>query len=186
MESVREVEPYAQPDDRIMRVIAQEAMDACDATAAMVSIMEADTERFLAAVGTSLRVASRRESVCAHVILEPDALAIEDLTLDARFRDMPYVVGPPFLRFYAGAPILDAAGLPLGAVCVTNTKPHHISSKCLLAVRHLAEVASAVLETRLHIGSVSSYHAPMTARSAIQTRMDGLLMTMVQHRPSCG
>lgn len=182
--SVREFEPFAYENDRTMRAIAVEAMEACDASAGMVSIMEADEERFLAAVGNSHRPGKRRESICAHTILEPDVLAVEDLSRDPRFRAMPYVAGPPFLRFYAGAPILDATGLPLGAVCVTHTVPHEISSKCLLAVKRLAEVASAVLESRLLFAHSRIRYAPNSEYLATQARMDDLLLTMVESRPS--
>lgn len=46
----------------------------------------------------------------------PEALVVEDAELDARFKDNPLVTGFPFIRFYAGCPLIASNGLRLGSL----------------------------------------------------------------------
>jgi hypothetical protein len=51
------------------------------------------------------------------------SLVVDDLTKDARFKDYPFVVGPPYSRFYAGVPIRSPGGHSIGTYCVLDDKP---------------------------------------------------------------
>jgi signal transduction histidine kinase len=53
---------------------------------------------------------------------QADGMIVPDARHDARFSDNPLVTGAPGIRFYAGMP-LEAEGLPIGALCVIDTKP---------------------------------------------------------------
>eukprot|EP00951_Prasinocladus_malaysianus_P046198 scaffold631440_cov46-Prasinocladus_malaysianus.AAC.1 len=45
--------------------------------------------------------------MCETVI--PTVLITEDASVDARFSHNPYVAGDPFIKFYAGAPLLQSS-----------------------------------------------------------------------------
>ena len=49
-------------------------------------------------------------------------VVVKDAAADPRFAGQPFVVGAPFLRFYAGAPVF-VAGEAVGTVCVFDVKP---------------------------------------------------------------
>jgi hypothetical protein len=73
----------------------------------------------------------RNEALCSVAILPgaPDVTAVLDATTDDTYRTHMSVLGPPYLRFYAGAPIkvtYEGKQYKLGMVCVTSTEPRTI------------------------------------------------------------
>jgi hypothetical protein len=47
-----------------------------------------------------------------------------DLSQDARYKDLPFVQGKPNFRFYAGTPLTTERNINLGCLFVLDTKPH--------------------------------------------------------------
>ena len=47
----------------------------------------------------------------------PRIQVIHDATKDGRFASHPYVKGEPYIRFYAGAPLVASNGHRLGTMC---------------------------------------------------------------------
>jgi PAS domain S-box-containing protein len=99
------------------------AAELCGTPVALVSLVEEEYQRFLARAGTDLVATPRSQSFCAHAMLGHDVMQVPDATQDARFADNPLVTGAPFIRFYAGAPLVSSEGVPLGALCVIDPQP---------------------------------------------------------------
>jgi hypothetical protein len=51
------------------------------------------------------------------------SLVVNDLTKDPRFKHYPFVVGPPYSKFYAGVPIRSPSGHSIGTYCVLDDNP---------------------------------------------------------------
>ena len=105
--------------DHIVRL----AVDIFDVPTALVSFVEEDQQFFKARVGFAACETSRDVSFCAHALMSDDVLVIPDARADERFATNPLVTGHPFIRFYAGAPIVTPAGHRLGSVCIIDTTP---------------------------------------------------------------
>ncbi|WP_242128834.1 PAS domain-containing protein [Sphingobium sp. Sx8-8] len=95
----------------------------CEAPIALVSIVEERRQRFLARTGLDAEETPRDESFCAHAMMGDAIFVVPDASVDPRFADNALVTGAPFIRFYAGAPLIDGDGVPLGALCVIDGKP---------------------------------------------------------------
>ncbi|WP_150290543.1 sensor histidine kinase [Sphingobium estronivorans] len=95
----------------------------CEAPIALVGIVEAERQRFLARTGLDAEETSRDVSFCAQVMLGESIFIVPDAGADPRFVDNAWVAGDPSVRFYAGAPLIDGQGTPLGALCVMDDKP---------------------------------------------------------------
>ena len=109
--------------DRDFDGIVEIAASLFDAPIALVTLIDREWQWFKAAVGTTESRASSEESFCVQVAAEADAsLVVLDASTDPRFMRRSRVVGPPFLRFYAGAPIM-LDGQAVGTVCVLDDKP---------------------------------------------------------------
>lgn len=122
----------------------------CDTPIALVSLVDRERQWFKACIGLPVSETHRDLAFCAHAILAPDeVLVVEDATRDPRFQHSDLVLGPPYIRFYAGAPIRTEAGYPLGTVCVIDTRPRTLSDAQRAALQALARQTAALLQLRL-------------------------------------
>lgn len=81
-----------------------------------------------------------------------DALVVRDAMIDFRFADSPMVVGPPFLRFYAGMTVQAPNGMPVGTLFVVDTKPRDLSEADLAAFADLrAQLEEMILLRTLSV-----------------------------------
>ncbi len=110
-------------DDSNFDEITAFAAALCDAPTALISLVDDTTQRFLSRVGFASAETDRSVSFCAHAMMQPDVMIVSDATADPRFADNLLVTGEPYIRFYAGAPLVSDDGLPLGSLCVLDTTP---------------------------------------------------------------
>jgi len=121
----------------------------CDTPIGLVSLVDNERQWFKACIGLPATQTHRDLAFCAYAILEPDALlVIEDATQDPRFSGNPLVLGEPFIRFYAGAPIITHDGHALGTVCVIDNKPRTLNQAQCSALQALARQTAALLQLR--------------------------------------
>lgn len=89
---------------------------------AMFTILDAEKEWAIAAVGTATREFPLEESACQYTIASADGLVVADAELDERFATSPVVTGPAHVRYYAGYPVEAPDGTRIGAFCVFGRK----------------------------------------------------------------
>ncbi|HLO98911.1 MAG TPA: diguanylate cyclase, partial [Fimbriimonas sp.] len=94
----------------------------------------------------------RDQSFCQHLLTDPgESLVVPDAAADPLFSSNLYVVGPPNIRFYAGAPILDEEGYVLGSLSVMDIVPRTITDEQLKIIESIARQASSLLIQRRSI-----------------------------------
>ncbi len=114
----------ALEDDPELGAIVRFAARLCGTPSATITLVEDLRQRFLAKEGLTDRETSRDVSFCAHAMLQPDLMEVNDPMQDPRFANNPLVTGDKGLRYYAGQPLVSDEGAPLGALCVLDTEPH--------------------------------------------------------------
>ena len=109
--------------DRDFDGIVEIAAGLFDAQIALVTLIDREWQWFKAAVGTDETRAPSEDAFCPHVTAAADSsLVVLDASTDPRFARHRQVKGPPFLRFYAGAPLRSADGHVLGALCILDAE----------------------------------------------------------------
>jgi GAF domain-containing protein len=120
-----------------------------DAPISLMTFVTRDRQWFKARCGTEVEGSSRDQSFCAWAILRPtEVMVVEDASTDPRFEDNGFVTRAPFIRFYAGAPMVNRAGRPLGTLCVLDVRPRTLAAEDREALQTLARQATNLLELR--------------------------------------
>lgn len=99
-----------------------------DAPIALITVLSEDRQWFKAKVGLDMRETPRSWAFCNYTVLQSEVQQFPNLAADPRFAANPAVKDAPHFRFYAGAPVTDAQGYPLGSLCIIDTKPRQLDA----------------------------------------------------------
>lgn len=120
----------------------------CEVPICLVSFVDKNRQWFKAKRGLLPCETSREHAFCGHAILDEELLIIPDARRDERFFSNPLVNGEPYIRFYAGAPLLSPGRHKLGTLCVIDRQPRKLSAFQLKALQMLANQVVKLLELR--------------------------------------
>ena len=94
-----------------------------------ITFMDEETQYLKSLLGLDgICTTSRKVAICNYTVLSDEVLVLPDLTEDSRFSQNPLVTEAPYLRFYAGAPIImheDGKTYRLGSLCLMDMQAHH-------------------------------------------------------------
>lgn len=93
----------------------------------LVTIVDRERQIVKARVGTGFEGSPRPDAFCDHLIRSDDVLVVPDAHQDRRFAENPLVMGAPFIRFYAGAPLIYMQDIRLGGLCLLDTRPRDLT-----------------------------------------------------------
>ena len=125
------------------------ASQICNIPISLITLIDRDRQWFKSHHGLDVTETPREHAFCAHAIHDTDTVfIIEDARNDERFHDNPLVTGYPNVIFYAGVPLTNSAGLPLGTLCVIDNKPNVLNEAQLKALKSLANQVMNLLELR--------------------------------------
>ncbi|MGV3765990.1 MAG: PAS domain S-box protein [Chitinophagaceae bacterium] len=131
--------------DRITRLAAL----ICGTPISLVSLIDTDRQWFKSHEGLDITETARDLAFCQHAILEQAIMEVQDARTDARFSSNALVLGEPYIRFYAGQPLIDPNGHALGTLCVIGREPGQLRPEQKEALKLLAEeTMSLILERR--------------------------------------
>ena len=135
----------AEPEfDDLTRLAAQ----ICGTPIALVSIADDTRHWFKSRYGWPSMEVSREIAFCSHVIEQDDIFIVPDTLGNPKFATNPLVVSYPYIRFYAGAPLIIYDGQILGTLCVVDHVPRKLSIDQQEALKILSRQVVAQLELR--------------------------------------
>ena len=122
----------------------------CGTSMGSVSLVDSHRQWFKAQRGLPVSETPRDIAFCAHAILQPqEIMVVPDAHADERFHDNPLVTGTPYIRFYAGAPLIGSDGKAIGTLCVMDSAPRTLDAFQLKALEGLSRQVVALMELRL-------------------------------------
>ncbi len=166
--------PIEKAFDDITRLAAY----LCGTPIALISLIDAERQWFKSKVGLDVAQTSRDVAFCDYTIKQTDILIVPDALADSRFALNPLVTSDPYIRFYAGVPLITPEGYALGTLCVIDYVPRELSFgqvEALLTLGHqastqiqlscnLAELNRATFKRRRAEEALSQANAQLTSR----------------------
>ena len=121
----------------------------CDTPISLITLLDFDRNFLKSHFGVQLSESPRDISFCGHAIISQDEVFIvEDAREDIRFHDNPLIEENGVI-FYAGAPLINEKGFPLGTLCVYDVKPRVLTEKQINMLKLMAKQVVNLFELHL-------------------------------------
>jgi EAL domain-containing protein (putative c-di-GMP-specific phosphodiesterase class I) len=120
----------------------------CSAPLAMISLVDRDRQWLLSSYGLPVHERPREQSICSDVVATGRPVAVRDLAAVPRYAQVPGIGGSDGVRGYAAVPLIGRDGLPLGTLCVLDTRPRLFGADDLAALEDVAQQVTTALELR--------------------------------------
>jgi len=155
LEALRQYQILDTHDETAFDDLTRIAAYICHTPIAIISLIDEDRQWFKARLGVGPRETSRDIAFCAHTILEDAPTIVPDALRDKRFADNPLVTAEPYIRLYAGAPLITPEGFRLGSLCVVDRVPRDLSVEQIAVLRMLSNQVMTQLDLRRDIASLT-------------------------------
>lgn len=153
--------PPEEAFDRLSRL----ARRAFGVSMSTIAFIDGHRQWFKSQQGMATCETDRGPAFCNVTIEQSAPLIVTDAAADERFRDNPFVVGEPYVRFYAGIPLRSPDGHAIGTLCAIDSRPRDFSAEDRAMLTDLGALAMEVLELR---------RLALPARAASATQGDAL------------
>ncbi len=116
------------PADKQLDFITRMVKEHFNVPIVLISLVDKSRQWFKSRQGLSATETPRDISFCSHAILRKGVFNVSNAIEDARFKDNPLVLGPPHIRFYAGATLTTLSGYPIGTLCIIDSKARKLTA----------------------------------------------------------
>jgi diguanylate cyclase (GGDEF)-like protein len=135
--------------ESIFDAITALAAKVCDAPISLITLIDRNRQWFKSNYGfAGITDSSREGGFCAHAIMGTGLMEIPDARKDDRFLDNIFVLDEPHIRFYAGAPLINANGFKLGTLCVFDTTPRNLTPDQKEELDYLSKIVISFFEIK--------------------------------------
>ena len=145
LESLRSYQILDTEPEREFDIVAALAARACGMAMGFIGFVDAERVWFKARHGAPLPLLKREGSASDKVVTSARPLLIEDVATDPTRGARLLAAGA---RSYAGVPLIGRDGLPVGVLCVADTRPRSLSKAEVDVLEVLAETIMTQLELR--------------------------------------
>lgn len=151
LETLRQYDVLDTDTEESFEDLTRLAAHICQTPIALISFVDENRQWFKSRLGIADSELPRDIAFCAHAILEDGLFVVADARADERFAANPLVTSRPFIRFYAGEPLVSPEGFKLGTLCVIDRVPRQLDAESIAALRAVRNQVMALLDARREI-----------------------------------
>jgi PAS domain S-box-containing protein len=130
----------------------------CETPIAMVTLIDEDMQWFKATKGVDIYCNTREASFCRFTIEQDELLIIPDTTKHEHFKNHPFVLDGPKIRFYAGANLTTHDGQHAGTLCILDVKPKELTETQQTSLQVLAKQVINLMELSWSLQTLDEKH----------------------------
>lgn len=120
----------------------------CEVPISLVTLLDSNRVFLKSHYGLNSNESPRNTSFCGHAIIDDSQIFIvKDARKDPRFENNP-LVSKKKLIFYAGVPLINPEGYPLGTLCIFDNKPRTLTKSQRTALVSMAGQVVNLFEER--------------------------------------
>lgn len=147
LEALRSYEIMDTQDEAEFDRLVQLAAEICGVPFGKINFLDETRSWSKANYGNDIKETPREVAFCHHTIQNDTHMVIEDTLEDERFKEFPFVIESPNVRFYAGFNI-KTKGQNLGTICVLGTEPKKLTDSQFNALATIASEIQSRLELK--------------------------------------
>ncbi|RCH56393.1 hypothetical protein DJ568_00600 [Mucilaginibacter hurinus] len=158
---LRAVDRFTQLDASItqdLKDIVDLAAQVCGTPVALVTLLGAEMQWFKASTGVDMTDTPREIALCNHTIEQEELTIVPDTSIDDRFSANPLVASAPFVRFYAGSPLITDDGYAVGSLCVVDFEPKTLNDLQLKTLKVLSKQVMNLMQLNVSLQSLEIHH----------------------------
>ena len=163
--------PAEERFDRIVKLAAR----IFDVPISYVALLDGERQWFKSRLGMEPAQTPRQSSFCGHAILQDDPLIVNDARRDMRFAGNPLVIGPPFVRFYAGQPVRGPRGYKVGTLCILDPRVRALKPEEIALLKDLGLLVEHELAMR---DAIAWQKEAVRAREELEAKQQELARTV--------
>ncbi|AVH66119.1 GAF domain-containing protein [Nostoc sp. 'Peltigera membranacea cyanobiont' N6] len=176
LEALRQYQILDTEPEKAYDNLAQLAAFICDTPISLVNFIDENRQWFKAKVGLDVSEMPRCVGLSYLCQEQRQVVVVPDTLADEKLANNPVVTGYPYVRFYAGVPLITPRGDMLGTLCVIDQVPKELSQKQVEALVALSHLVIDQLELRRYVTEVSEVTEKLIAQEqAARTRTNNLL-----------
>lgn len=185
LEALRQYQILDTEPEEAYNNIAQLAAFICGAPIVLVNFIDENRQWFKAKLGLDCTEMSRSVGLSYLCQERRETVVIPDTLAHEQFANNPVVTGYPFVRFYAGVPLITPKGDMVGTLCVIDNEPREISQKQVEALEALSRQVINELELRHNLAEVSRVAEELKRTEDKLAQSENLLRTIIESEPEC-
>ncbi|MEI2583488.1 GAF domain-containing protein [Scytonema sp. PRP1] len=185
LEALRQYQILDTEPEEAYNNIAQLAAYICGTPIVLVNFIDENRQWFKAKIGLDVAEMPRNVGLSYLCQERQDVVVISDTWVDERFAKNSVVVSYPYVRFYAGVPLITPNGDMVGTLCAIDQVPRQLSDKQVEALVALARQVISELELRRNLAEVSRVAEDLKRTEAKLAHSENLLRTIIESEPEC-
>ncbi len=131
--------------------LAMLAAQICQTPIALINLISDDRQWFKAKIGIDITELPLEIGLCLDCLKQRETLIVPDAQADERWANNLVVQAAPYVRFYAGVPLITPTGDAIGTLCVIDLVPRHLTIDQIQSLEALGQQVITQLELRRNL-----------------------------------